>query len=100
MSPNEQCHSELALLKVRRIPSRWSGHGCRGEARRPGRMGPDERTPLAAPWDHGTGNGVAHGWQGPATSAGPYILQEERGGRGGRLEDARLSESSQSTLTR
>lgn len=25
MSPNEQCHFELALIKVRRIQNRWSG---------------------------------------------------------------------------
>lgn len=104
MSPNEQCHFELALIKVRRIQNRWSGCvpgvAARRLSRHPGRaqglaqmlQGP------AGPWAQGQ-----RGWRGPAASTGPQIPEERRGGRAGRgsrVEDEQLSESSQSTLTR
>lgn len=49
------------------------------------------------------GQGSRRVARGPTASTRPHIAKEGwggRAGRGGQLEDARLSESSQSTLTR
>lgn len=104
MSPNEQCHFKLALIKVRQIQNRWSGCvpgvAARQRVPHPGRMQGLAQPPLG-PWAQGQ-----RGWRvlrGPAASTGPQIPEERRGGRAGRgsqLEDEQLSESSQSTLTR
>lgn len=61
----------------------------------------DQPTTLGHPPDHGHGDRAA----GEASHCNPRSRIGEEGwggraGQGGRLEDARLSESSQSTLTR
>lgn len=70
---------------------------------RPGGVRGPAQAPPGTGWTPGAGTGRQAGGKGSCASAGPRVPEEGwggRAGRGGRLEDARLSESSQSTLTR
>lgn len=83
MSSNEQCHFELALVKVRRIRNRWSGCvpgvAARQHVPAPREAGtsPAAIGAPAGPW----GQGSRRAMGGPTTSTGPCIPR--RCGEGG-----------------
>lgn len=83
MSSNEQCHFELALVKVRRIQNRWNGCvpgvAARQRVPAPREEGAGTDQPLRAPRTAGTGQQA--GDKGCCHKYGPCILR--RGGEEG-----------------
>lgn len=104
MSSNEQCHFELALVKGQADPEQVEGlrARCRGQAACPSTRGGGCRDRPATPGTPDRGDRAAGRGQGALSQIWAMHPKEGwggRAGRGGRLEDMHLSESSQSTLT-